>query len=566
VLDQMRKNSRSLLISGLFVIIIVTFIISFGPQSRGTTCEQVTADDHYVARVGGQMVSKNDFNYAWFLEGGDTIPPKAARMRRMRERLMDQLIERELLTSMADKLGFAVSDDEVAEQIGEAKVVAPNGFAETLPMLQKDGQYNYEALKRFVRGRLQTTPNVFFAQQKRELLAARVRDLVRGSVTVSPEEVKSDFIRKNRQLNLEYMRFSARRQESDLAPTADEIAAYAAKNEAKLKELYEQRKGSYDKVPAQRRLRQILVKVAHDADDKADKAAREKANALVEKLKRGAKGSGKDAATFAEVAKQSSDDAASKAKGGDLGWRGHGSTNVLATDESKLFEANVKAGAIIGPLKGNDGYVITKVEGSREGHIPFETAKLELAEEKLREEQGTTRAKAAAEAALAKAKTQPTATLKTVFPPPSDTQEASATDAGAPRVEETGLFALRMTSEGAVIEGIGPSNALAKEALALTADKPLAGPVSIGDNFYVIRLKERKEPDLAEFEKKKLDLTREAEMAKGYRVFADWMKAVCTEAKAAKRISVNLETLKYNDEAAEQPSYEPCADANPFGG
>jgi len=564
----MRKNSRSLLISGLFVIIIVTFIISFGPQSRGTTCEQVTSDEHYAARVGGQTISKNDFTYAWFLEGGDTLPPKAARMRRMRERLMDQLIERELLTSMADKLGFVISDDEVAEQIGEAKVVAPNGFAETLPMLQKDGVYNYEALKRFVRGRLQTTPNVFFAQQKKELLAARVRELVRGSVTVSPDEVKSDFIRKNRQLNLEYVRFSARRQETEMAPTDEEIAAYAAKNEAKLKELYEQRKGVYEKVPAQRRLRQILVKVPHDADDKADKAARDKADALVEKLKRGTKNSekatGKDAAAFDEVARQSSDDVATKAKGGDLGWRGRGGTNVQGADEGKLFDA--KAGTIVGPLKGNEGYVITKVEGSREGHVPFDAAKLELAEERLRQEQGTIRAKAAAEAALAKAKAQPTATLKTIFPAPSDSQEASATDAGTPRVEETGLFALRMTSEGAVIEGIGPSNALAKEALALTTDKPLAGPISVGDNFYVIRLKERKEPDLAEFEKKKLDLTREAEMAKGYRVFADWMKAVCTEAKAAKGISVNLETLKYNDDATEQPSYEPCADANPFGG
>jgi len=52
MLDQMRKNSRSVLISALFVIIIVTFIISFGPQSRGTTCDQVTTDDNFAARVG----------------------------------------------------------------------------------------------------------------------------------------------------------------------------------------------------------------------------------------------------------------------------------------------------------------------------------------------------------------------------------------------------------------------------------------------------------------------------------------------------------------------------------
>jgi peptidyl-prolyl cis-trans isomerase D len=467
---------------------------------------------------------------------------------------------------MADRFGFVVTDDEVEAQIGDAKVTGLNGVTETLPLLQKDGQYSYDALKAFVRNRLQETPNDFVGEQKKDLLAQRVRTLVRSSVSVSPEEVKTDFIRKNRQINLEYMRFSPRRQESEVAPTDAEIAAYAAKNEPKLKEAYDQKKTFlYEKAPAQRHLRQILIKVARDADEKADKAARDKADALAEKVKRGAKSTGKDATTFAELAKQSSEDTATKGRGGDLGWRARGGTNLQGDAEDKVFAA--KDGALVGPLKGNDGYVITKVEGSREGHIPFEAARLELAAEKLRQEQAAARAKTTAEAAVAKAKENPTATLKTTFPPPSDTQEASATDTSGPRVDETGLFALRMTPEGAIVEGIGPSNALAKTALALTAEQPLAGPITVNGDLYVIRLKERKEPDLADFEKRRLDLAREAELAKGYRVFNDWMKAVCVEARDAKRISVNLDLLKYNDEGSEQPSYEPCGSySNPFGG
>ena len=217
-----------------------------------------------------------------------------------------------------------------------------------------------------------------------------------------------------------------------------------------------------------------------------------------------------------------------------------------------------KNGAIVGPSKGSEGYIITKVEGSREGHIPFEMARLELAEEKLRQEQAVTRAKAAAEAALAKANANPTAALKTIFPPPSDTQEASDSGA-APRVEETGLFAPRATPEGVVVEGIGVSNTVAKAAMALTTEKPLAGPFAVGDNFFVLRLKERKEPDLADFEKRKLELAREAELAKGERVLSDWTHAACVEAKEAKRIFVNTDVLKYGEEQNEQVSYEPCA-------
>jgi peptidyl-prolyl cis-trans isomerase D len=561
MLDQMRKNSRSLLITVLFGIIILVFIINFGPQGRGSSCEQTMSDDHYAARIGGQVISNNDFRYGFLLSGGDRYPPKVAKQERLKELVMDRLIERELLTGMADKLGFVVTDDDVDDQIGDGKIMTLGGGAPiSVPNIQKDGHFNYESFKTFVRISLQQTPNDFVAEQKREMLASRVRNLVRSSVSISPEEVKAEFLRKGRQVNLEYIRFASRRQETEIAPTDAEIADYASKNEAKLKEMYEQKKFLYEKAPAQRRIRQILIKLPADADAKADKAAKEKAETLAEKLKRGGK------LTFADAAKQSSDDAASKGRGGDIGWRARGGTNLQGEAEDKLFAA--KDGAIVGPLKGNDGYIISKVEGAREGQIPFEKAKLELASEKLRQEQGVIRAKAAAEAALAKAKENPTATLKTIFPPPSDTQEASGADAGAaPRVEETGLFSMRSTPEGVVVEGIGVSSAVAKAAFALTADKPLAGPFAIGDNFYVIRLKERKEPDLADFEKRKQELAHEAERAKGERVLSDWMHAACVEARDAKRISVNLDLLKYGEEANEQVSYEPCSGSHRlFGG
>jgi peptidyl-prolyl cis-trans isomerase D len=556
MLDQMRKNSRSVLITVLFGIIILVFIINFGPQSRGSSCEQAMSDDHFAAKVGRQVVSTNDFRYGFMLSGGDRYPPKIAKQERLKEAVMDKLIERELLAGMAEKLGFVVTDEEVDDQIADGKIVTLGGASVPVPMLHKDGRFNAESFRNFVRVQLQSTPNAFLEEQRKELLASRLRNLVRSSVAVSPDEVKSDFVRRNRQINLEYLRFTSRRQEAEVALTDEEIAAYASKNEAKLKEIYDQKKYLYEKAPPQRRVRQILVKVPHDADEKTDKAAREKADALAEKLKRGAKSSGKDALTFIELAKKSSDDTATRARGGDLGWKARGGLNLAGDAEDKVFAA--KNGAIVGPSKGSEGYIITKVEGSREGHIPFEMARTELAEEKLRQEQAVSRAKAAAEAALAKASASPAVPLKTVFPPPSDTQEA--TDAGAaPRVEETGLFAPRATPEGLVVEGIGVSNAVAKAAMALTPEKPLAGPFAVGDNFFIIRLKERKEPDLAEFEKRKLELAREAELAKGERVLSDWTHAACVEAKDAKRIFVNTDVLKYGEEQNEQVIYEPCA-------
>src|SRR6185503_8277339 len=134
-----------------------------------------------------------------------------------------------------------VSDEQVEDQIAEAKLIGL-GYPRTIPRMQKDGKFNYEAFKSFVQFELQVTPTAFIEEQKKEILAARVRDLLRGSVTVSPAEVKADYLRKNLQVNLEYVRFASRAGDTDVDPTPAEIADYAAKNEAKLKTFYEERK------------------------------------------------------------------------------------------------------------------------------------------------------------------------------------------------------------------------------------------------------------------------------------------------------------------------------------
>ncbi|HVV48800.1 MAG TPA: hypothetical protein VHO06_04000, partial [Polyangia bacterium] len=121
--------------------------------------------------------------------------------------------------------------------------------------------------------------------------------------------------------------------------------------------------------------------------------------------------------------------------------------------------------------------------------------------------------------------------------------------------------------EGVVVEGIGVSTPLAKAAFALTPAAPVAGPFEVGGTFVVVKLKERKDPDLAEFAKREVELTREAELTKWERVLTDWTSARCQEAKAARRITVNTDVLRYEEGGdAPPPPYEPCAPHRPFGG
>jgi peptidyl-prolyl cis-trans isomerase D len=539
MLEQMRRSSQSLLIYVLFGIVIAVFIINFGPHSGG--CDggptvNATAD---AANVDGRTLSSQDFRYAYLLLGGGQFSPQMARARRLKETIMDKLIERELLAAEAERLGFRISDEEVEDLIGESRMVGL-GYEQTVPMVQKDGKFDYEMFRRFVLYQLGMSPRAFIEEQRREMLAARLRLLLRGSVNVSPEEVKTDFLRRGNQVNVEYVRFSTRRYESEIEPTAKEIESYATANEAKLKDLYAQRKFLYEKAPKERKLRQILVKLDPGASPEVEAAAKKKAEGLAARVKKGE--------SFAAVARAASEDARTRARGGDLGWKRQGTTTLGPAVEDKVWAA--KDGDLVGPEKAADGFYLVVAEGAREGDLPFDKVKLELAEDQLRQEMARTRAKADATAALAKAKGASGKTLKELFPAPADKDKGG----DVPQAEETGLFVRR----GAVVEGIGTSPELAKAVFALKKDEPFAGPVEVSGSYLIAKLKERKEPDLAEFDKKKLELIREASLVKGEEVVMEWALKRCQETRAAKRITVNRDLLRYESGPEGAVAYEPC--------
>jgi len=510
-------------------------------------CEgrQMSSEGDDAVKVGTRTVSSRDFKSGLMMVGGDRVSPERAKMARLRETVMDRLIERELMAQEAERMGFRVSDEEVEDRITEGKMITL-GFEQLMPV-QKNGQFDYESFRRFALYQLGMSPKAFIDEQRREMLANRVRDLIRDGLSVSVDEVKSEFMRRGNQVNIEYVSYPASRYEGEIEPTPAEIDAYAKANEQKLKDRYTQNKFLYEKAK-DRKLRAILVKTDPGASGDGEAAAKTKAEALLAKIKKGE--------SFAAVARASSDDTASKARGGALGWKREGTTVLGPAVETKVWAA--KDGEIVGPEKAADGFYLVVSEGRREGDLAFEAVRHEMAEDQLRQEKAKARAKADADAALAKAKGATGKSLKDLFPAPSDKDkekgklaDASAT---APRAEETGLFIRR----GINVEGIGQSADLTKAVFALTPESPFAGPVEVSGRYYIAKLKERKNPDLAEFEKKKVELQQQATQMKGAEVVAEWALRRCVEAKQANRIGVNRELLRYQQGPDGQVPYEPC--------
>ena len=544
MLEQMRQQSRSLLIYLLFSIVIVVFIVNFGPQSiGGCGMRMPTRVTEGAARVDGRVLSLKDWTYAYTVLNAASISPQQAKQMRLKETIMDMLIDRELLAAEAERMGFRVGDDEVEDLIAESKMLSL-GREQKIPYVEHEGRFSYDNFRKFVQYHLGMSPKSFIEQQRREIMAVRMRDLLRSGVGVSADEVRENYLRQSDRVNLEYLRFPIHRYEDEIELRPDEIAAYARANADNLKKLYDQRKTAlYEKQPKQRKLRFLLVAIPSDADPDKIAETGKRVEALAARVRKGE--------PLAKLAKTLSDDPHSRARGGDLGWQRKGGTTLGSEAEDKVWAA--KDGELVGPLKIAGGLALVVPEAAREGEIPFEQARLEVAESELRQERSQGRAKDAAEAALAKAKAAPSKNLKDFFPAAEPDDKTDK--AGTVHTQETGLFARR----GSMVQGIGPAPTLAKAAFELSSEAPLAGPFQELGSFIVVRLKEHLKPDMAEFDKEKQRMGDEAAQQKAQMVVMDWARQRCLEAREAKRIDVNLDLLRYEGGPEGAVAYEPCS-------
>ncbi|MDZ4697832.1 MAG: SurA N-terminal domain-containing protein [Deltaproteobacteria bacterium] len=555
MLTRIRDSSKSIAFYVLGGIVVAVLIISFGtpPMSGNAALGGPTGP---VLRVYGREVSAEEYRQTFLMARGDQIPVEQAKAFRLKEGILDQLIARQLLMREASRLGIAVGNSEIEDRIAKARMTM-FGREQIAADFQLDGVFNYDRFKRYLQF-FGMTERGFMDLQKSEVQASRVREILAGSAAVSEAEVKARFEREGNQVNLEYVRFSVRDQEEAIEPTTEEIAAWAAKNEALLKEQYEQRKFLFEKVPKERKLRHVVIRIAADATDAVKKTARAEAEKIARSLS--AKMSFANVVAAARATRTGKNSAvAYEVEASRLGWRREGATSLPAEVEKKVLAT--ADGSVTGPEETPDGFHVVVAEGTREGDLAFDAVKGELAEELVRKDLAKEKTKALAVKALADAQTAFNAdnknTLDVLYP---KSPEAPAVAANGPQAAETGLFSRR----GSVIEGIGISPELAREAFSLTAEKQFAGPYDVGGNFVIVRLKEHQTPDWADFEKTKADLIQGARELKGNQLVVEWVLSQCKAARNAKRLDFDKEILVYGDGKPGATAYEPCS-TSPLG-
>jgi parvulin-like peptidyl-prolyl isomerase len=612
MLEQLRRNSRSILVWALFAIIISTFVVFFGPQASHESFSCSGSTDR-AARVEGKAIPASSWRFAMMglrfgSEGGY----------QERHTAIDFLVERELLAQAAEESGFRISEEDVNDHIknGDFFVL---GFKRPAPWFHPDGSFDYELLERTAHSLGQSAVKQFLAEQRREYLAETQRELLLATGIASEEEARTAFLHDQTRVKVDYVKFPIERYVQALQLSDANLARYAEGNVTKIEKEWEIDKSRWTTDREWVRARHIFFEKKGDAEkaDGAANAARARAQKARERLIGGA--------DFGTVASEVSEDDRTKLRGGSLGWRpadslGYG--EELVTAASKL-----KEGETSDLIETPRGFHVIKVEKRKKGALELADVRLDLAARLAAKEWGREAARAAAEAALASAKGKalsavfirapkpadselpqdlppeiieqlrkqipqknrqlPRGKLPRGEPPPTEKPEngkqgyyyyesedipaqlggepaaktpatkrnehnlAKPASVPVPNLPPPLLESVGPAPRGEFLAGVGRS----KELLDDLFDRIEVGKVSDrvykvsdSDGFVIVQLTDRQDADLAQFEKRKARLQEGLALQKGIELLYHWVQRRCREVTEAGMVEVNPSFLSEPDQ------------------
>ena len=460
MLDVLRRGSRAV----LWVVIIGVggvFVLYLGFRGRLSG-----------AHEEGPVVRAGDFSF----DGRDLERTRQGMEERYRQALGDQfdaeaarnflveaagstLLRSALLAWQGQQMGLTASDAELRDYLRDAGLVDANG------QLDRDRITQY-AEREF------GSVHLFQERLRTDLLAAKTSRLIFESAAVSDAEARDAVRYQLESVKIAAVKLDGRTAPPDLEVPPEAAQALLQKDPERVRESYDARKSEFDR-PEQAHVRHILVRF--DAKDEAANAvARERIDALRKRIA--------DGADFVAVAKEASEDPATKDEGGDLGFIARGSV-VKPLEDAAFSQAPGALGEVI---ESPQGFHLLRVEERRPARVvPFEEAQAQVAEDLARSD---------AAAAVARAKADELAKAVREGQNLVDVARRQGLEIVRPD-------AIRRRPDGYVPQ-IGAAPELVAAAFTLTEDKPSDPRVHTADEnvFVLIQLLERHSPTDAEVE------------------------------------------------------------------
>ena len=319
-LFRSRDKAVRILLGGLLLMVAISMLAYLVPNYNNGS----SSADVVLAEVGTEVITITDVQKV--VQGAmrnRQLPPEI--LPNYVPQMVDQLITDRAMAYEAGRLGFQVTDADVADTIRQL-----------VPSLYQDGKFvGREAYANMLAAQNMTI-EAFENDLRRQVLITRLRDVALEGQVVTPLEIEQAFRKKNEKIKIEYVKLTADKYKGESQPSAADMQSYYKANlaryqvpekqsltilvadqarleqavnptDAELQRLYSQNQDSYrtkDRV----RVRHVLVMT--QGKPPADEAKlKAKADDLLKQVRAGA--------DFAKLAKENSEDPGSKDKGGE---------------------------------------------------------------------------------------------------------------------------------------------------------------------------------------------------------------------------------------------------------
>ena len=370
--------------------IILLGVCVFAMSMFGMESYFTSRDGNYVAKVGKHEISQNAYQDRMnqlrqqaSAEQGDNFDSSIFEDPAMKQRVVDAMIDEQLLLQANAEWGLRVSDQAVREYIA------------SIPAFQVNNQFDPTSYRAWLASQRQT-PDMLENDVRSSLATQLLPSAISDGTIVSDAQVDGFLSLLMQRRDLSYFQLPRPELEDDKVTDAqaeawykDHLADYmnpeqvslkyievdgsklplsVAPDEEELRQRYENEKQRFVQ-PEQRLVSHILIDVPANATPEQQKEALAKAEKIAAEA---------NPDDFAKLAEKDSQDLGSKRQGGDLGWLEKGVTD-LAFDTA-LF--GLQKNQISEPVLSSDGYHIIWLRDIRSGQSkPFEEVREQLVQE-----------------------------------------------------------------------------------------------------------------------------------------------------------------------------------------
>jgi peptidyl-prolyl cis-trans isomerase D len=361
--ESIRKHSKIVMFL-LFLLIIPSFVLV------GIDSNYFSEKSAVVARVDGHDIKQTDWDNAHKMETdriraqSPTVDAKLLDSAEARYATLERLVRDRVFQAAVQKMHLVTSDSRLARSLQEIPAIAA--------LKRPDGSLDAEAYRALV-GAQGLTPEGFEANVRRDISVSQVVGGVMGSAFSTDAQVKLSLDALYQRREVQIARFNPAEFSSKVTPTDADLEAYYKAHGTQFQQA-EQAAVEYvvldiDSVRAgitlseddlrtyykenlarlagkeERRASHILINASKDASAADREKAKARATQLLEQVR-------KAPATFAEVARKSSEDAGSAVAGGDLNFFGRGA--MVKPFEDAVFA--MKKGDISDVVETDFGY------------------------------------------------------------------------------------------------------------------------------------------------------------------------------------------------------------------